>query len=242
MLIVNKGKKDYYDGVAGSTGIDKTIVYKRYPVEINKQKEMPKIFHHESMWRHNYKNPFLSIGNSDVDLKKSKKYEKAHSFIVGFCGKLYLGWKFHYKVKREGFALDENKTDIIYGYKNAVEYLRENYWKHNLEDDIKFIESYDPINIFREINAPVFIYDTDANKKLGRYGHFVNLELFIVNPILKDYEFYKVVDTFQAFQEIQMFLGGVLGADEKDITEIKDKYKISQHGFDKWSFRKESKK
>ena len=38
-----------------------------------------------------------------------------------------------------------------------------------------------------------------------------------------------------------MFLGGVLGNKEKEIVEVADKYKIAQHGFDKWSFRKEPK-
>ena len=55
-------------------------------------------------------------------------------------------------------------------------------------------------------------------------------------------EFYKVIDAFTAFQEISMFIGGVLGIGEKEIVEIEDKYKIGQHGFDKWSFRKEPSK
>jgi len=38
-----------------------------------------------------------------------------------------------------------------------------------------------------------------------------------------------------------MFMGGVLGSPEKEIVQIEDKYKITQHGFDKWSFRKEPK-
>jgi hypothetical protein len=36
-----------------------------------------------------------------------------------------------------------------------------------------------------------------------------------------------------------MFMGGVLGAGEKEITEVADKYKITQHGFNKFSFRKD---
>jgi hypothetical protein len=39
-----------------------------------------------------------------------------------------------------------------------------------------------------------------------------------------------------------MFMGGVLGAGEKEIVEVEDKYKITQHGFNKWSFRKEPQK
>lgn len=229
MYIISKNK-DYYDGVADSMGIDKTIVYERHPIEITKQKDMPKIFHHKNIWQHRYDNPFYNITYSDVNLKKTKKYKKAYCFIIGFCGKLYLGWKLHYTIKRYGFALDEEKIDIVHGYKNAKKYLKNEYWRHNLDDDIKYIETYDPINIFREINAPVFVYDTDTNNRHNS---------FIINPLLKDYEFYRVIDTFQTFQEIQMFIGGVLGSGEKDIIEVDDKYKITQHGFNKWSFRKE---
>ena len=76
---------------------------------------------------------------------------------------------------------------------------------------------------------------------IGTYTRTRNIKFFI-NPNLKNYEFYKIFDTFQAFQEIQMFLGGVLGAGEKNIIEVEDKYKIAGHGFNKWSFRRESKK
>ena len=47
------------------------------------------------------------------------------------------------------------------------------------------------------------------------------------------------MDTFTAFQEIQMYISGVLGTGEKEIIEVEDKYKIPQHGFNKWSFRRE---
>ena len=42
MYIISK-KKDYYDGVAGTTGIDKTIVYDRQIVELEKD-EIPNEF------------------------------------------------------------------------------------------------------------------------------------------------------------------------------------------------------
>jgi len=71
---------------------------------------------------------------------------------------------------------------------------------------------------------------------------FRNNRKFFINPVLKDYEFYKIFDSYQAFQEIQMFISGVLGSKEKDIIMIEDKYKIASHGFDKWSFRKEPEK
>jgi len=136
----------------------------------------------------------------------------------------------YYKVEPR-FGYPETKVDIIYDFDIAKKYLREEYWSHKLIDDINYISSYDPINIFREINAPIFVYDTMNG----------NNATFIVNALLKKYEFYKVIDAFTAFNEIQMFIGGVLGTGENDIIVIDDKYKIKKHGFDKWSFRREAK-
>ena len=244
MYIIAKNK-DYYDGVIGTVGIDKTIVYERIIDEITEKNKKPKQFQHKTFsWEDG--NPFLSVCNARVDRDKTNhNYEDVHGFIVGFCGKLYLGWKFEYKY--EEWDYDENRktektgTDIIYGYEKAKEFLKP-YWRNNLEDEIKYVMDYDPINIFREINAPVFIYDSDTFITRGDYGSIKNMGLFIINPILKDYEFYKVVDAFTAFQELQMFISGVLGTGEKEIIEVADEHKITQHGFDKWSFRREPSK
>jgi len=234
MLILNRGKKDYYDGVVGSVGMDKTIVYEREIIEITDNKKMPEQFKHRH-WTERRENRFSSVCRADVDKKKTKKYVDVRGFVVGFCGKLYLGWKF----KFNRIAWDENikskveltQTDIIYGYENAKQYLKADYWRSNLADEIKYIESYDPIDLFRKNKTPIFVYDTEKRD-----------DVFIVNANLKDYEFYRVIDAFTAFTELQMFIGGVLGTGEKEIIEVEDRYKIGQHGFDKWSFRKEPSK
>ena len=101
MYIIAKNK-DYYDGVVGSVGMDKTLVYERSIEEITDRKKMLKEFQlRKTGWR-DRDNNFLSIGYADVKnkhRKKSHKYDSCRSFIVGFCGKLYLGWFFYYKVK-----------------------------------------------------------------------------------------------------------------------------------------------
>jgi hypothetical protein len=217
-------------------------VYERNLIEIENQREMPKEFHGDFGWSRNYDNHFLNLGYSDTK-RDCKKYKKAKFFIIGFCGKLYLGWKLFYSVEEfdvlKNVMTDVPKVDIIYGYENVKDFINCRFWKRNLDDDVKYVLNYDPINIFREINAPVFVYDSALVIKNDDYGRKLNLGVFIINPILKDYEFYKIIDTFTAFQEISMFLGGVLGRGEKEIIEVDDKYKIKQHGFDKWSFRKE---
>ncbi|MCC5612512.1 hypothetical protein LC612_38925 [Nostoc sp. CHAB 5834] len=58
-----------------------------------------------------------------------------------------------------------------------------------------------------------------------------------LNAKLADFEFYKRLDAWQAYQELGMFFGN-LTAPENNSTEIPDKYRIPQHGFDEWSFRK----
>lgn len=240
MYIISKNK-DYYDGVVGTMGVDKTLVYERNTVEIEDSKDMPKEFQpsRNSNWNNRRENHFFNLGYMSTD---SKKYDSNEFFLVGFCGKLYLGWKFHYKVKGWEYdvQVDVPKTDIIYGYENAKKYLKGGYWKSNIQEDVDYVLNYDPIDMFRELKTPVFIYDNSESNFRHRVSRTDSM--LIINPILKDYEFYKVIDSFTAFQEIQMFLGGVLGVGEKEIIEVEDKYKIPQHGFDKWSFRRQAQK
>lgn len=238
MYIISK-KKDYYDGVAGSTGIDKTIVYEREMDEIE-EKEIPRIF--QSKWNGIKTfdvNPFRSLSYHLIKKEYRKIYDENAYFIIGFCGKLYIGWKL-YKAVPVVNGNPELQTIITYDIKYVKNILEEKSWRGNLNDSIDYIKSFNSIQIFRDLNVPAFVFDSDYNRTwidnnvYGRHN-----PKFFINPILKDYDFGKVFDAFQAFQKIQMFIGGVLGNKEKEIVEVADKYKIAQHGFDKWSFRKE---
>mgnify|MGYP006297348471 CR=1 FL=1 len=235
MYIISK-QKDYYDGVVGSVGMDKTIVYERKTVEIEDNKSIPK-FVRSTRFHWKDENPFLNLCRASVKTDNDKGYYAMNGFIVGFCGKLYLGWKFYYKVKaflpESGEYGEVTKEDIIYDYENVKQYLKPRYWGSSLDDNAKFVNSYNPIEIFRECDAPIFLYDSYNERPR-------NTDVFYINPVLKDWEFYKVVDAFTAFTQLQMFIGGVLGTGEKKITEISNENKIEQHGFDrKWSFRRE---
>jgi len=241
MLIINHKKKDFYDGVVGTTGIDKTIVYDRQIIEVE-ENNIPKIFQRKTgYWGLRYReNSFHSLNYYPIKKEYQKFYDKQAYFIVGFCGKLYIGWKL-YHVKTE--YPHEIITTIKYDNKYIKTILEPKSWHGILEDNINNILTFDALQLFRDFNTPVFIYDSDYNRSFLDSNHGSNNPKFFINPLLKDYEFYKVFDTFQAFQEIQMFLSGVLGNKEKEIVEVADKYKIQQHGFDyKWSFRKESEK
>ena len=63
---------------------------------------------------------------------------------------------------------------------------------------------------------------------------------FQVNPFtLKQLGFAKALDPYSAFQELSMWIGGVLGGTSPEIVTIKDdKTLIEGHGFDnRFSFR-----
>ncbi len=55
---------------------------------------------------------------------------------------------------------------------------------------------------------------------------------------LKDYDFVKVVDPVRAFQELSMWVGGVLPKPGNPMVQITDdKVKLAKHGMDATSFR-----
>ena len=62
--------------------------------------------------------------------------------------------------------------------------------------------------------------------------------MLVVNGILKDFDFVKLFDPYQAFQELQMYLSNI-AVPLKPIPEIDDVTMAEAKGFNKWSFRKE---
>ena len=60
----------------------------------------------------------------------------------------------------------------------------------------------------------------------------------VVEPVLKEIQFYRALPAAQAYQEMAMFLGGVLPAQSTMPIHISDKDRVLQHGFNKYSFRK----
>ena len=81
------------------------------------------------------------------------------------------------------------------------------------------------MDIFVKYNTPIFVYYCSNSSEI------------ILNPKLIDIKFTDLFDAFTAFQEIEMFISGVLANNEKPLSIIDEKYRQQQRGFDKWSFR-----
>jgi len=223
MLIISK-KKDYYDGVVQTTGIDKTIVYNRWQNSLPEDdfKKLPK----------DLITLAENIAGFSFDEKKTSLKLNA-VYIIGFCGKMYIAWEV---IDKKYFGDYDAKPIITYDLKGIEEIISDRTWfgrNYSFQGSYKDITNYDPMPLHREHNAPSFAIQIQYFK----YGG--SKKVFTVNPILKGYKFYRIFDSFQALQEIQMFISGVLGTNENKVIEVADKYKIESHGFDKHSFRKE---
>ncbi len=76
----------------------------------------------------------------------------------------------------------------------------------------------------------------------GSYSRFYEDDDYyfqIDTDCLKTLEFYRRMGAVEAFQEIQMWVGGTLPRPGPPMVEITDdKMKAAKHGMDKWSFRK----
>lgn len=74
-----------------------------------------------------------------------------------------------------------------------------------------------------------------------RVGEYSDGPKVIHNPFLKEIEFYRAMDPFTIFQEIQLAVSR-MAFKEKPLVEVSDKCKIEGHGFDyKYSFRNRKK-
>jgi hypothetical protein len=236
MYIISKFK-DYYDGAVGM-GIDKTIVYERK----TEQKKLLDQMEEKLLctgWRDRYTNPSAWGDQMETDV-----------FIVGFCGKLYLGWLFMENKRVDMFRTEKSFT-LTYDPEEALKKFNFHNGKHSwekfkeerLHNHIEKIKNVDPHEWFVELNSPVFVLGYGRNREdAGSRTKMNKNEILFVNPCLKNYDFVKIIDPYTTFQEVMMYISGVLTSNEDGPQpKMNEKQKLGQHGFDFWSFKKRPK-
>ena len=133
--------------------------------------------------------------------------------IIGFCGEFYpLVIVTKNSQKTYCYSLEELASVIEISrwsrHKEFYETVK------SLKNDQLFIDNYSPIVVV----------------ELGAKATW--------NGFLKPYQFMRIIDPYQAFQKIEMFLGN-MAAPEKPIPKQSDIEKVKSHGFDpKMGFRK----
>lgn len=233
MLIVSK-YKDYYDSAVGM-GVDKSIVYERKEEDIHDKY----FYFYEEL---GYKQKYSGISGIYEGILRSFStgygwYDNDFDSmvrVIGFCGKLYPFFEFIEKEK-DSEGLITKTSEFVFDRDKIIDRLKlKKGRKAELINEWDLLVGKDPIEIHRKFNTPVFIH---------KHGRRNDVQLTI-NPVLKDYKFVRVFDPYTAFQEIQMFISGVLSTgDDVDQIKMNEKDKVNQHGFDeKYGFRTRPKK
>ncbi|MHA1839442.1 MAG: hypothetical protein ACTSYO_05750 [Candidatus Ranarchaeia archaeon] len=239
--------KDYYD-IAMRYGQDQELIYHRKAIYI--------------------KNPISTkpaiagarAGNKIVCGHRDKETcwhrhdpLSCESYVIGFCGKVYGCLKLTTDL---GTVLKPHKAQTAYCYdiESADKFVKKHFKKkhiesyHNVQKET-FRWSYSRHNHIGASHYEFKRYFDKRKEERDKYKDFFienHTPLFVVrgngvflNEQLKEYEFYKVMDPYTAYQELQMYWGS-MAVPIKPIPKISDADMLQAKGFDpKFSFRAE---
>lgn len=237
MYIISKFH-DFYDTAMGQ-GIDKSLVFKREKVESNLNYST-------------YSKRASDIKPQPIPIEvvsglmnvPHDMYDRGSTriipMILGFCGKFYPFYQFYdYPNKEYIWTVEEFEHQYSKYFPEKIERFyskpeKNEYYKkirlYNIKD---FYENFDGsklVNVFTDLNTPIFMIELFKEPK------------FTNHPSLKEIKFFYVMDAYTAFQEISMYLGGVLGVGQPELVKINDKEMLKKKGFDNMSFKKEKQK
>lgn len=169
--------------------------------------------------------------------------------VVIFCGKVYTGLQIDIEVETaissiyfwdvEHFTTWLDSMGLALFDKQSRYHHR--YRRSDITDPEAFFVVYDApkplMDWLIETKVTVAIwhpypdilkYDADGK----------SLTWDINSDRLKNIQFYKKIDPYTAFQEISMWIGGILPGSGAEMAKVSDAIRIEKHGFDKTSFRK----
>lgn len=173
--------------------------------------------------------------------------------LIGFCGKLYpVISESDYDGKRKNIIFTIEELDVFvektWRKKEFAKYndLNNKYNSYCIRPKaVKFFTKQYECNDLLE-KYPIFLIKPfewvpdpyNLNQRIDRRVKQCNV---VINPRLADYEFFRIVDNFTAYQELCMWFGNKANP-EKPIPYIDDKTMAEAKGFNKFSFRKDKEK
>jgi len=208
--------KDYYDNVQ-FYGSDSTVVYVRNTEEI-----IDPLAHVPPLWN------YYALYRFGIE---------STAFDIFFCGKRYRGYRFYIN----------NKDVYVY---TKVQFINKVVNKLSKSDRKSINRTFK--NVWQLRDATVLQKMLLGFKSPEDFASFDNLAVHIeyrspvvcyidgkviVNPNLKEYGFASIVHPFTAYQELDMFMSGVLGGNAPVMVEISNEDRIAKHGFNDLSFR-----
>lgn len=154
------------------------------------------------------------------------------SILLFVAGKVYpiirvdVTYKGHYYSK------------ITKSFKEYIEYL-ESFEFTPFSGEYRYNESRKQLEDYFSFSKDVSQWMIDNNLVIAKADYkSIKEGQILVNPVLKEYDFQKILDPYTLYQELTSWVSGVLTNNPK-ISEISNDIKIQQAGFDlKTSFRK----
>jgi hypothetical protein len=224
---------DYYDGCL-AYGADPKCVYLRELKEIENGKDWPAV---------------LQLKHSLQAYRAYNRFFYASHYEAGcvwFCGQAFpfiiIVHKINYleSERIHCYNLEQLEEALLtYGSKEEKKnYLNPDRKKRATKGKFRafFEENKWPEKEVTEflckLGVPCLAWRTLANWINDGYNLYLN-------PVLKEFQFYRIKNPFSAFQELSMFISGIMGGQAPPMVPISDEIRLEKHGFDKkWSFRK----
>lgn len=237
MLIVSKFH-DYYD-TASAHGVDKTCIYKRAKLEVEIKR--PNWDSQHQLKLPNGSNFYFDRVHDSRSVFHGSSVGRVDIFprVIAFCGNFYPV----IKIKQTDV---ESKAFCAYTQEEFAAFVdRENLFT-NKSRYRYFSPRWDKFNVEYEQGLKAF-FDTSQMDRYKELFHAYRAPAFVVgnekkllvNPCLKDYGFMKVKDPQSAFQDIHMYLSGVIGAPPNPKEKMSDKVLAAAKGHDgEYSFKK----
>jgi hypothetical protein len=232
-MIINSTFRDYYDPIAHQHW-DAALVYNRTTKELNLRK--PEVYL-EIPYTHWSPYAFRMLINPKAQIEREGYLKPAQ--VLLFCGKPYLimGWE---KTDRGGQEVIELSRLISNSSREIIEFARFNtgWCKKNqtviaFKDNLTRFLGREYHVLHAKYKSPVLIEKYCASMR--------TTTTLIINPCLKTIDFQRIKDPYSAFQEIAMYLGGVMGSSGRPMVKPADKYRIAAAGHDpKTSFRRDT--
>lgn len=228
---------DYYD-VVQATGQDQMLVYLRSRKEA-------------SLNRNTF--PFPVFSGTPTHYYYRDQGMPVLQSVVGFCGKVYPVLRLSYQRRSERSP----ETALCYSLAEVDAFIESHFRRREVEAyrskprGWKFMSNLWPADQRREKFEEFFTACAPKQSAFGQLFLDSGCPIFVAswwwerrpvyrivyNECLKDLEFFRVIDTFTAYQELQMYLGA-MAQPNRPIPAISDKDMVAIKGFDKWSFRK----
>jgi hypothetical protein len=219
-MYISSKYHDYYDSAIG-LGIDKTVVY------VRKIEELPQLSKIQQNTLYNIceKLPYGQITGRSTD-----SYG-VHGCLLIICGEVVPFIRIHDNNKKDHYFYQFDKLNDYLNANNMCNGRYYSFWRErhtvgSREGMKKFLSTKD----FSKASELLHLHKVPIIMVQRNHPH---QDLKITsNPILKEISYQTQKDPYTVFQNIFMYISGVLGIDQRPMIKVSDEVLAAKRGHD----------